>query len=463
MKKNLVILLLTLAGFITAKGQHAILDLSSWDPLKKSIIPLDGEWEFYHNVFLDPAAFKDSSAIRPDLLVHPGSWNDIHLNAISISSTGFATYHLTLRNVPKGEFLLDIYSIQTSSRIFVNDSLVAQAGVPGKDKEHTVPATKDLQVALHGGQGDVSLTVQVANFHHRKGGFVHAIELGTADAVNRQRILYYGLDLVESTALAILGLFLFMLYVFRRKDLSVLYFALFCLTLSFRPVISVNYFMAYVFPGINWSFMLKLEYLSVLFPCLFMLLFIKKLFPLQLSSLFVKVFSVILLLKIAVVLLFPPIVFSWIVLPLLFVITIGVLVFAVTIIRAVLAKVEGANYAGIGIMILLVSLLFKVLVYAGIFPPVHVLITLLDIAFIFTMSLILGSRFSLQFVQVETLQIKTHIQHQEIERKKEILEDKNKEILDSIIYAKRIQQALLPTEKYIEREMKKRDTPPPGK
>lgn len=463
MKKLFVILFLMPGGFIPARAQHAVLDLSSWDPLKKSIIALDGEWEFYHNKFLSPNDLRDSASIHPDLLVHPGAWNDIRINGTTISSAGFATYHLTLRNIPKGEFLLDIYSIQTSCRIFVNDSLMAQVGVPGKDKEHTIPATRDLQVALHGGQGDVSVTVQVANFHHRKGGFVHAIELGTADAVNRQRILYYGLDLVESTALAILGLFLFMLYVFRRKDLSVLYFSLFCLTLSFRPVISVNYFMAYVFPGINWAFMLKLEYLSVLFPCLFMLLFIRKLFPLQLSSLFVKILSIILLAKIAVVLLFPPIIFSWIVLPLLFVITIGVIVFAVTIVRAVLAKVEGANYAGIGIMILLVSLLFKVLVYAGIFPPIHVLITLLDIAFIFTMSLVLGSRFSLQFVQVETLQIKTVLQHQEIERKNEVLEEKNQEIMDSLVYAKRIQQALLPSEKYIERELKKKDEKKPDK
>lgn len=47
------------------------------------------------------------------------------------------------------------------------------------------------------------------------------------------------------------------------------------------------------------------------------------------------------------------------------------------------------------------------------------------------------------------------IQKKEAERQKEVIEDKQKEILDSIHYAKRIQQSLLPTEKYIERNVNK--------
>ncbi len=42
-----------------------------------------------------------------------------------------------------------------------------------------------------------------------------------------------------------------------------------------------------------------------------------------------------------------------------------------------------------------------------------------------------------------------------IEHQKQIVEAKQKEILDSIIYAKRIQQSLLPTEKYIEKNVNK--------
>ncbi len=45
-------------------------------------------------------------------------------------------------------------------------------------------------------------------------------------------------------------------------------------------------------------------------------------------------------------------------------------------------------------------------------------------------------------------------QKSEIEKQKELVEEKQKEILDSIHYAKRIQRSLLPTEKYINRNLK---------
>jgi len=41
--------------------------------------------------------------------------------------------------------------------------------------------------------------------------------------------------------------------------------------------------------------------------------------------------------------------------------------------------------------------------------------------------------------------------NKEIELQKRLLEEKQKEIIDSITYAKRIQRSLLPTEKYIDR------------
>jgi len=50
---------------------------------------------------------------------------------------------------------------------------------------------------------------------------------------------------------------------------------------------------------------------------------------------------------------------------------------------------------------------------------------------------------------------KVEIQKAEIEFQKSILEEKNKEVTDSIRYAKKIQTSLLPTEKYIERNLNK--------
>ena len=46
-------------------------------------------------------------------------------------------------------------------------------------------------------------------------------------------------------------------------------------------------------------------------------------------------------------------------------------------------------------------------------------------------------------------------QRDEIERQRNIVQEKNKSLTDSIYYAKRIQQSLMPSEKFLERIMKK--------
>jgi hypothetical protein len=461
MKKMLFILLLLLQyGRIFSQidpvsSEKKILDLKNWKIAEKNIIQLDGEWEFYHNKLLTPADFRSNTGLKPDALIKPSSWNDLKINGKPAGGKGYATYRLTLTNLPAADLMLDVYSIQTSCRVFVNDSMILEVGKPGTTRETTKPMNRDAMVHLPANSKDIQLIVQVANFHHRKGGFVHPIEIGLSSAVISHHTMFYLLDVIETSVLLILGLFLFALYIFRGKDLSILYFSLFCITLSFRPVIAVNYFLASVFPGFNWNILLKLEYFGVLFPCLFMVLFIKKLFPQQLSELFVKLFSWIFGVMIVITLIFPPSVFSWLIPPLLFIIPFGVIVLTITIIKAVKAKVEGANYAGLGIIVLLGSLILKVMVYASILPIIYVLITGLDIAFIFMMSLILGARFSLQFTKVEQLQYKTELQRREIELKKEAIEEQNKHITDSINYAKRIQTSLLPTEKYIEKKLTK--------
>jgi len=436
-------------------NNKTVLNLQNWKVSEKNIIQLNGEWELYQNKLLVPADFKDNKTLLPDALVKPIAWNDLKINGIQQSGKGYGTYRLLLTNLPSADLMLDVYSVQTSCRVFVNDSMVLEVGKPGTNIENTLPANRDAMIHLPANVKEIQLTVQIANFHHRKGGFVHPFEIGLSSAITKHHTMYYLLDVSESSALLILGLFLFTLYIFRRKDLSILYFSLFCITLSLRPVIAVNYFLADVFPAINWNILLKLEYFGVLFPCLFMVLFIKKLFPEQLSHFFVKLFSWVFIFMIIITLVFPPSVFSWLIPAILFIIPFGVVVLTITIIKAFKAKVEGANYAGLGLIVLLSSLILKVMVYASVIPLIHVLITGVDIAFIFIMSLILGARFSLQFAKVERLQRTTELQRREIELKKEAIEEQNKSIMDSINYAKRIQTSLLPTEKYIEKRLTK--------
>jgi hypothetical protein len=59
------------------------------------------------------------------------------------------------------------------------------------------------------------------------------------------------------------------------------------------------------------------------------------------------------------------------------------------------------------------------------------------------------------------LSVRAYRQKQKANRiiveQKELVEQKNKEVMDSINYARRIQKSLFPTEKYLERNLKKKE------
>jgi serine phosphatase RsbU (regulator of sigma subunit) len=56
---------------------------------------------------------------------------------------------------------------------------------------------------------------------------------------------------------------------------------------------------------------------------------------------------------------------------------------------------------------------------------------------------------------IEAKEKETHKQYEIITHQKHLVDEKQKEILDSINYASRIQKALLPNEKYIEKNLRK--------
>ena len=385
--------------------------------------------------------FKDNT-IQPDLLTVPSSWNNLEVNEEPCGSFGYATYRIRISNLPNKELIINAYSLQTASKVFINDSLVVETGTVGTNSEESKPWNRDVQIIIPANYESFDLIVQVSNFHHRKGGFITPFEIGDPETMIHLHQVYYVLDIMESSALLIIGLFLMALYVFRRKDTSILYFSLFCIFLSFRPILAVNYMLASFLPWLNWSVLIKMEYIGTILPCLFMLLFIHQLFPDQLSKRTVKIFSPLFILMFAVAVFSPIWIVSWLTYPIMFIISTGTIFLTYAIIKAVVAKVDGSRIAGLGIIILFISLVLKVLSYAEIIPTIYALITIIDIFFIITMSLILGSRFSRQFVKVEILQEETQLQ-------KIQLELKSQEILDSINYAKRIQSAILPSGKVV--------------
>lgn len=143
---SLALFLKVLSSQNLAYGKSiAELNLKNWNLDKVEILRLDGLWEFYNNKLLKPADFKNNKLI-PDTLINPKAWNGLKLKGNQQSGKGYGTYRLILTNVPSADLMLDVYSVQTSCRIFVNDSLRLEIGKPGTSKLATIPANRDAMI-----------------------------------------------------------------------------------------------------------------------------------------------------------------------------------------------------------------------------------------------------------------------------------------------------------------------------
>lgn len=416
------------------------MDLSAWNAEEKPIIDLVGEWEFYWNQLIDP---RTAEFENPDGYISGSSvWNSFQMNDQTIGGYGYATYRLLLINIPEVHYNLLVRNVLSACKVFVNGQEITEVGKVGTSKADMTPMYENRIVSLEQGHAAMEIVVWISNFHHRNGGMPHPFKLGKEEnqyALQRQQIM---LDGVISSCYLFAGVFFLTLWIFRKKDKPLLFISLFCLTIVPRALASNNYMIMTVLPDLNWYIVIYTEYLSMLLPTGFMLLFVRERFPDQAPKKLLNYLAIFMFLEAAVVIVTPPSIFSWLVITHQWSSLISFVVMLWIIIKAMKARVNGAIFGGTAIICLISWATLIIFRHLEIIDPVPYLMTGLQIGFLLSMSLILGARFSANYTKVEGLQATTEEQRAQ-------LEVKNEEILASISYAKRIQEAILPPKDFL--------------
>ncbi len=261
----------------TQKAQRGIMDLSSWNFDKDGIKKLDGEWEFYPDTFIDPAAFRDSAfALKPDYLYVPGFWNEgppLHK-----AGQGYGTYRLRVRgNFPPiaGMYILDAGS---AYKLWVNGKLIASNGIPGRNTEEERPQLLPVVQAVKT-SGEMELVAHVSNFFHSRGGIWKSWTIGTKEAVFHQR----DLSLIGNIFLVgvFIILFIYQMFVFflRRSEWTAFWFGIFCLFVAIRVLVTQDRYFYVLFPQLDLSIGYKIEYLSAFITVVLWGFFLRTLFP----------------------------------------------------------------------------------------------------------------------------------------------------------------------------------------
>jgi len=248
------------------QSEEGILDLTqvhvSENPLK-----LQGEWAFYWQELLSPEdiqirSTRDGNNDR--WISIPSSWLGYRLDGQQLNGTGFATFRVVieLSEQDRNERLaLRLPTIFHAYKLWLNGELLAEVGVVGQEKSSVTPHLATNLVFFQPENDTVELVMQVANFHHKRGGITKYIELGGSDVLTVRTNLNIAAEMFITASLLVIGVYHLLLFMLRRKDKAPLYFGLLTLLFGIRSLLVGELLLTQLWPAFPWGLQFKIEYL----------------------------------------------------------------------------------------------------------------------------------------------------------------------------------------------------------
>jgi len=246
-------------GPLASKGNWII---SETDLDENGLLFVQGEFEFYWNQLLTPADFiKAGRPYATHYAKVPSLWNGTTINGERLGSKGYATYRVIIEVPEDGWYGLKIGEINCAYQMWVNGKRVA-VGKVARTKAETIPEWRRKEVYFNSENRRIELVMQVANFHHRKGGPEDVMIFGRGEQVQRYKLYKHGLAMFMIGVLFILIIYFAGSYLFGRRDDAVVFFSLVCLFTVLRVTTTGEKVFLDLFPFMSWQVAIRIEYLA---------------------------------------------------------------------------------------------------------------------------------------------------------------------------------------------------------
>jgi diguanylate cyclase (GGDEF)-like protein len=337
--------------------QQGYLDLRNWSFPEGGSIQLRGEWEFFPGEFIFPELGNRGKTISV-----PALWNSFMDTSGPMGPFGYGTYRLSIDLGNNTDILgLKIPHTATSYSLYVNRVLLAQNGQVGITPNTTIPQWRPQIITFIPDTGYLELVVHMANFAHIKGGMWQPLVLGSPQRILFQRDMAVAFSLFLFGSLLSMTFYHIGLFIFRRKDRSILLFGLLCFIIAMRTILTGEVFLTTLYPQLNFEFHAAVEYLTFSLTIFVFALFIFNLYPEEVLPLLRKIIILICLGYSVFIVFFPLRFFALFLQPfqVLSILTFGYL--AVILFKAIRQNKPGARFIGAGLLILLASLVNDIL------------------------------------------------------------------------------------------------------
>lgn len=381
------------------------IDLTSAD-LSKNLYQLDGDWLFYWEKFIDPTGELEPGF---SIIEVPRGWEKSH------PTYGFASYRVQVK-LPKerpSTLAIKARRIKMAHKLFINGDLIAKKGVTGTTKEHYksehVPYIAYFEVPQN--QEVLDIVLHVANFNYVRSGITQSLLIGTPLNAHEAREHKLFQSTFVSGALFIIALYNLTFFLGRRKEKPAFFFALFCLGISLRMLVTDEKYLLELAPWIPLDRMLSLELFSVFFALPILHIFVSHLFaedfyivkkynPEKQSQILRRVSWAVLFFLSAVWLLTPLPVHARLVVPFEIYVFLMLLHILVIAIRVITKQRQGALLFSLGFFVLFATGVNDILHERGVINTAF-LFYMGALTFVFAQASLLSSRVAGAFNEIE--------------------------------------------------------------
>lgn len=392
--------------------KQGIYTLSPSDSAFKYYL-LNGEVEFYWNKLITPQEFERSHPSMDGYLKIPGLWNGKLVDGEKIDGEGYATIRFWIDLKPNRTYGLKIKEFFCAYNIWINGVLVEKCGSVGTSKAEEKPCWERKTIYFPSRDSRVEIVIQISNYQHWKGGPETSMVLSEGKKMIGLVETQHGISFFILGVLLLMGVYHLVLYLYRKRDKSMLVFSIFCAIVLVRHIATGDKLVYHMFNP-SWGVVIRLEYLSfILGPPVF-LNFIRFIYPQIFSLRLLRVFYGIAILFCLMVLVLPSNIFTYI--PFVYQIITLVSCFYVFYVlkKAIDLRLEHSLILTFSCFFFFVVFLNDVLYYNKVVDTAY-LSPIGFLVMVFSQSLVLSKKSAVAFRDVEILSNRLHFYNKELE------------------------------------------------
>ncbi|EMY76843.1 stage II sporulation protein E [Leptospira weilii serovar Ranarum str. ICFT] len=238
---------------------------------------LNGEWEFHW--LQEPGVGIENHS--NEFIGIPGAWTNESKNHPAYPKFGYATYRLKvfLPEVWKKKILsVTLGAVASAYRVKINGETVGECGTPGFDADSTIPRIEPRDFLFFADKDEIQIEIFVSNYASTMPGVLLPISIGPSDSAGVSRAITLFFDIFSFSSLLIMGIYHIFQYLYLRSSVSPLYFGMYSLVICLRTSLINSKILMLFFPQIPWTWINKINHLTLSVGVPFFLLFFSSVF-----------------------------------------------------------------------------------------------------------------------------------------------------------------------------------------